>query len=101
MPPHVSILLPVYNAAPWLAAALQSLIDQTYQNVSILILDDGSTDSSPQILADFARRHAHIRLLHQPNAGGVAALNRLTDHALSAPQATGAPRRLPRPHACR
>lgn len=71
----VDVLLPVYNGARTLAQALQSLADQTLQEIRVLIIDDGSTDSSPDIARQFAAadpRFVHVR---QCNGGIVSALN--------------------------
>jgi glycosyltransferase involved in cell wall biosynthesis len=74
--PLVSILIPCYNAAPWLAATLESALAQTWQDKEIILVDDGSTDTSH----DIARRYESIgvRIATQPNAGASAARN----HAL-------------------
>lgn len=72
----VSIIIPCYNAAPWLAAALDSALAQTYRPLEIIAVDDGSTDASSSILADYAARHpATLRVLTQPNRGQCAAAN--------------------------
>ena len=73
-PPLVSILIPCYNAAPWLAATLESALAQTWRNTEIIIVDDGSTDSSRDIAQPFTARG--VQLIAQPNAGASAARNR-------------------------
>ena len=74
--PQISVLLPVFNAAATLPAALECLLGQhTRRSLEIVTVDDGSTDSSPQVIADFARRDARVRALRIPHAGLVAALN--------------------------
>lgn len=75
-PPLVSIVIPCYNAAPWLPAALGSALAQTHRPLEIIAVDDGSTDDTPAILADYAARHpATLRVLTQPNRGQCAAAN--------------------------
>lgn len=75
-PPLVSIVTPCYNAAPWLAAALDSALAQTYRPLEIIAVDDGSTDATPAILTDYASRHPDtLRVLTQPNRGQCAAAN--------------------------
>ena len=72
----VSIVIPCYNAAPWLPAALDSALAQTHRPLEIIAVDDGSTDATPAILADYAARHPGIlRVLTQPNRGQCAAAN--------------------------
>lgn len=71
----LSIIIPVYNAAPYLRECLDSLLSQRLRELEILCVDDGSTDDSPAILAEYAARDARIRLLHQQNLGAGAARN--------------------------
>lgn len=74
--PAVSVLMPVYNGERFLAEAIDSILGQTFTDFEFVIVDDGSTDASPAILADYASRDPRIRVLTQANAGIVAALNR-------------------------
>lgn len=71
--PLISILIPCYNAAPWLAETLESALAQTWPNKEIIVVDDGSTDESPAIAQRFAARE--VRCFTQPNAGASAARN--------------------------
>ncbi len=73
-PPHISVIMPVYNAGRTLAEALDSLIEQQYENWELVVADDGSTDDSPRILREYAARDARIRLCGGPHAGIVSAL---------------------------
>lgn len=68
----VSIVIPVYNAAPYLDECLRSALGQTYPNTEVIAVDDGSTDSSPEILGGYADR---IRVYTKPNGGTATALN--------------------------
>ena len=77
----LSIIVPVYNTAPWLPRCLESLIEQTYRNLEIICVDDGSTDGSAAILDEYAARDARIKVLHQENAGVSAARNAGLDAA--------------------
>ncbi|MCC6414399.1 MAG: glycosyltransferase family 2 protein [Opitutaceae bacterium] len=76
MTPLVSIIIPCHNAAPWLAATLESAIAQTWPTVEIIMVDDGSTDESPSIARRF--NHPQLKVITQPNTGAAAARN----HAL-------------------
>jgi glycosyltransferase involved in cell wall biosynthesis len=73
--PAVSVLMPCYNAAATLDEALESLACQTLTDFEIVAVDDGSTDATPQRLQEWARRENRLRLLSQPHAGIIPALN--------------------------
>lgn len=69
----VSVIIPVYNAAPWLAETIESVLGQTSPPQQVIVVDDGSTDQSAAV----ARRYAkYIQLAQQPNAGCAHARNR-------------------------
>jgi glycosyltransferase involved in cell wall biosynthesis len=68
----VSIVIPVYNSEKYLEECLNSVISQTYQNIEIIVVDDGSTDSSPEILKKYSEK---INILTQKNNGLASALN--------------------------
>ncbi|MEZ4735635.1 MAG: glycosyltransferase family A protein [Caldilineaceae bacterium] len=71
--PAISVIIPVYNAEPFLAEAIESVLNQTVPPHQVIVVDDGSTDQS----ATIARRYCpHIQFEQQPNAGGAAARNR-------------------------
>ncbi len=72
--PLVSILMPVRNAAPWLDAALRSLARQTLRDLEIIAIDDGSTDRSSVILAEWSEREPRLQIVSQPHQGLPAAL---------------------------
>jgi glycosyltransferase involved in cell wall biosynthesis len=76
MLPQVSILIPCYNADRWIAQAIQSALDQTYPHKEVIVVDDGSTDRSLEIIQSFGDR---IRWETQPNQGGNATRNRLLE----------------------
>lgn len=73
MKPLVSILIPCYNAEQWLADAIESALAQTWRNIEIIVVDDGSTDASVAIAKQYESRH--IKLISQHNQGASAARN--------------------------
>lgn len=72
--PLVSIIVPCYNAAPWLAATLESALAQTWPAVEIIVVNDGSRDSSLAVAQTFVARG--VRVIDQPNRGASASRNR-------------------------
>ena len=74
--PAVSVIVPVYNAAKYLPAALDSIIAQTFQDFEIVAVNDGSTDDSGRILEEYASRDGRIRVEYQRNSGSGAARNK-------------------------
>ncbi|MGC8840372.1 MAG: glycosyltransferase family 2 protein [Candidatus Sumerlaeaceae bacterium] len=74
--PACSILLATYNRAPLLSRAIESVLQQTCKHWELIVVDDGSQDSTPHILAHFAQRDKRIRWLSQENRGLVGARNR-------------------------
>jgi len=73
---EVDVLVTVYNGAPYLEAALESLQRQTLEAIRIIVVDDGSTDATPEILRRFASGDARIQVVKQANGGVVEAANR-------------------------
>ncbi len=73
--PKVSIILPVYNVAPYLRQSLDSIIAQTLSDIEIICVDDGSTDESGQILDEYKEKDDRIKVIHKKNAGTGAARN--------------------------
>jgi GT2 family glycosyltransferase len=74
--PLVSVLMPAYNAAPYIAESIQSVIAQIWQNWELIIVDDGSKDETFSIALSFAHKDPRIRAIQQPNAGASVARNR-------------------------
>src|ERR1700716_545696 len=68
--------MPVFNGGSYLAAAVESVLKQSFGDFELLAIDDGSTDQSVSVLSGFARSDGRIRLITQANAGIVASLNR-------------------------
>ena len=73
--PLLSVIIAVYNAEPYLAEALDSLLVQDFRDMELLCVNDGSTDKSRKILADYAARDSCIHILDQENRGSSAARN--------------------------
>lgn len=71
----VSILVAVYNTEGYLERCISSILQQTYQNIEIILIDDGSTDKSPCICDNYALIDNRIRVIHQDNGGSASARN--------------------------
>lgn len=65
----VSIVVPVYNAADYLDRCIASLVNQTYDNIEIILVDDGSTDTSPSICEDWQKKDSRVIVIHKKNGG--------------------------------
>lgn len=65
----VSIIVPVYNVEKYLSKCIESIIHQTYDNLEIILCDDGSTDNSPSICDEYARRDPRVKVIHKANGG--------------------------------
>ena len=74
--PCVSVVIPAYNEERYLKECLDSVISQTYRNLEIICVDDGSTDKTPEILADYASADRRIRVIRQENSGLSVSRNR-------------------------
>lgn len=73
--PDISVIMPVYNSERYLSKAIDSVLNQTYKNFELLLIDDGSKDNSPCICDEYANRDARVHVIHQPNGGICAARN--------------------------
>ena len=73
--PDISVIVPVYNTESYLKKCIENIINQTFRNIEIILVDDGSTDTSAEILADYALRDNRIIVIHQENQGLSAARN--------------------------
>lgn len=65
----ISIIIPVYKVEEYLDQCVQSVVDQTYQDLEIILVDDGSPDNCPQMCEDWAKKDARIKVIHQENRG--------------------------------
>lgn len=71
----ISVIIPVYKAEPYLAACVESVLAQTYQDFEIILVDDGSPDNCPRMCDEFAARDSRIRVIHKENGGLSSARN--------------------------
>ena len=74
--PEISVIMAVYNTERYLKQAVQSILSQSYSDFELIVVDDGSTDSSPDLLRELVQHDVRIKLVHQPNAGIGAATTR-------------------------
>ena len=80
----ISVIVPVYNAERWLRRCLDSICAQTFRDLDIILIDDGSTDGSSRICDEYAGKDPRVRCVHTENRGLSAARNRGIEEALSA-----------------
>lgn len=73
--PAVSVILPVYNVAPWLPPCLESIAAQTFRDYQLILVDDGSTDESGSLCDEWAARDPQCLVIHQKNKGLSGARN--------------------------
>lgn len=73
--PAISILLPIYNAKNFIRKSIDSILYQTFSDFELILIDDGSTDGSEQIVRQLAAQDSRIRLVQRPNKGLIATLN--------------------------
>ena len=69
MQPLISVVVPIYNVESYLQESINSIIWQTYTNLEIILVDDGSTDKCPQICDEFAKVDSRIKVIHKDNGG--------------------------------
>lgn len=79
--PPVTVVMPVYNGEDYVAEAVESILGQTHSRLEFLIVDDGSTDRTPDILHHFASRDSRVRVVRQENRDQPATLNRALELA--------------------
>lgn len=75
MNPLVSVIIPLYNAAPFIVETLDSVVASTYRPIEIIVVNDGSTDDSLRVAQAFSGEHKEVKVLSQPNSGVSAARN--------------------------
>ena len=73
----ISVVVPVYRVEKYLPQCVESLINQTYRNLEIILIDDGSPDLCPQICDEYSQRDARIVVIHQQNGGVSSSSNSL------------------------
>ena len=79
--PKISIIVPVYNAEKAVGRCIESILNETWRDSEVLLVDDGSKDRSSEILDEYAAKDARVRVIHQQNAGVSAARNRALSEA--------------------
>lgn len=79
--PLISVIVPAYNAEKWIEQACESVIEQTYENVELIVVDDGSSDDTYEILQNIARQHLSVNVIHTENGGVCKARNKGLDLA--------------------
>ena len=77
----ISVIIPVYNTAEYLPRCLESVLNNTYRNLEVICINDGSKDNSIEVLNAYAQKDPRIRVIDQENAGVSAARNRGLDDA--------------------
>ena len=72
----ISIVVPIYNTEKYLDECIESIVNQTYKNLEIILIDDGSKDKSPQMCDEWAKKDNRIKIIHKSNEGAGASRNR-------------------------
>ena len=75
MNPKISVIVPVYKTEKYLNRCIDSIINQTYKNLEIILVDDGSPDNSPSICDNYSKKDQRIRVIHKKNGGSNSARN--------------------------
>ena len=81
MDKKISVIIPIYNTEKFLARCVDSVINQTYTNLQIILVDDGATDSSPAICDNYAKKDPRVTVIHKKNGGLSSARNAGIDAA--------------------
>lgn len=79
--PLVSVIIPVYNVENYLKECLDSVLNQTYKNIEVIVINDGSTDKSLHILEDYSSKFNNIKIIDQENSGQSVARNKGLENA--------------------
>ncbi len=77
----ISVIVPVYNKEKYLCQCIDSILGQTYSDLDVVLVDDGSTDGSGEICDRYAKQDKRVRVIHQKNAGSTAAVLRGLEEA--------------------
>ena len=67
--PLISVIIPVYKVEKYLKRCIDSVINQTYKNLEIILVDDGSPDNCPKICDDYSKKDKRIKVIHKKNGG--------------------------------
>ena len=78
----ISVIVPVYNVEKYLNKCIQSIVSQTYKNLEIILVDDGSPDNCPKMCDDWAAADSRIKVIHKQNGGLSSARNAALDIAV-------------------
>lgn len=81
--PKISVIIPVYNCEKYVGEAIESVLNQAYKNIHIVLVDDGSLDSSPEICDRYVARYDCVHVIHQKNAGVSSARNAGIEYVLA------------------
>ena len=87
--PEISVIVPIYNAEQYLAQTIESIINQSFKNIEIILVNDGATDSSPAICEEYAKKDKRIIVANKPNGGLADARNYGIDKASGEYQQSG------------
>lgn len=79
---NISIIIPLYNASSYLYHSLDTLLSQSFQDIEIILVDDGSTDESPAICDEYARKDGRIKVFHEAHSGVAHSRQVGLDHAI-------------------
>ena len=82
MNPLISVIVPIYNVEKYLARCVDSIVNQTYKNLEIILVDDGSPDNCPKMFDDWAAADSRIKVIHKQNGGLSSARNAALDIAV-------------------
>ena len=81
MQPAITIIVPVYNTEKYLRECLESLVHQSFQNIEILLINDGSTDKSQNIIDEYSEKYTFVTGITKENGGSSSARNLGLQHA--------------------
>ena len=82
--PELSVIVPVYNVAPYLKGCVDSILSQTFSNFEVILVDDGLPDRCGAMCDEYAAKDPRVFVIHQPNGGLSAARNAGLDHSFAA-----------------
>ena len=71
----ISVIIPVYNVEKYIVQCLESVLNQSYKELEVILIDDGSTDRSGEICDFYAKKDGRVRVIHQENGGAARAKN--------------------------